>query len=86
MRGLGYQWLVLDDCWHPTRAVNGTLIPLPSSFPHGMKVCDLDGWVDVDGMDGPLMGWIFFIFRQVFLLLLFCYSCYILSVLLSLIE
>jgi hypothetical protein len=38
MLALGYQWLVLDDCWHPTRSSNGTLIPLLSSFPHGMQV------------------------------------------------
>lgn len=38
MYQLGYQWLVLDDCWHPTRAQNGTLVPLKSSFPRGMKV------------------------------------------------
>jgi len=36
MAAAGYQWIVLDDCWHPTRQ-NGVLVPLKSSFPDGMK-------------------------------------------------
>eukprot|EP00947_MAST-08B_sp_MAST-8B-sp1_P002199 g2199.t1 len=37
MRDLGYEWLVLDDCWHPTRdGPNGTLVPHASFFPDGM--------------------------------------------------
>lgn len=37
MRDLGYNWIVLDDCWHPSRADNGTLVPFKRFFPHGMK-------------------------------------------------
>jgi len=37
MAALGYEWLVLDDCWHPTRNSDGVLVPLVSSFPNGMK-------------------------------------------------
>jgi len=37
MQDLGYEWIVLDDCWHPSRADNGTLVPYPDFFPHGMK-------------------------------------------------
>lgn len=36
MSALGYKWLVLDDCWHPTRE-NGVLVPQKASFPNGMK-------------------------------------------------
>jgi len=38
MYDLGFNWLVLDDCWHPTRNANGVLVPKTSSFPNGMKV------------------------------------------------
>ena len=37
MLDLGYSWVVLDDCWHPSRDANGTLVPFPRFFPHGMK-------------------------------------------------
>ena len=37
MQELGYTWIVLDDCWHPHRASNGSLVPFPRFFPHGMK-------------------------------------------------
>ena len=37
MRDLGYNWVVLDDCWHPSRDANGTLVPFERFFPHGMK-------------------------------------------------
>lgn len=36
MQKLGYEWVVLDDCWHPTRASNGTLVPHADFFPDGM--------------------------------------------------
>ena len=36
MKDLGYEWVVLDDCWHPSRAANGTLVPFPRFFPNGM--------------------------------------------------
>jgi alpha-galactosidase len=37
MAAVGYEWIVLDDCWHPTRDSAGVLVPLKSSFPNGMK-------------------------------------------------
>lgn len=37
MKDLGYEWIVLDDCIHPTRSLDGVLHPLKSSWPHGMK-------------------------------------------------
>ena len=37
MLDLGYSWVVLDDCWHPSRDANGTLVPFPRFFPHGMQ-------------------------------------------------
>jgi len=39
MKDVGYEWIVLDDCWHPdTRDADGTLIANPKFFPNGMKV------------------------------------------------
>ena len=26
MKALGYEWVVIDDCWHPTRDANVSLI------------------------------------------------------------
>jgi alpha-galactosidase len=37
MADLGYKWIVLDDCWHPSRDTNGTLVPYKEFFPNGMK-------------------------------------------------
>jgi len=37
MKDIGYEWIILDDCWHPTRDSSGVLVPLKSSFPDGMK-------------------------------------------------
>jgi alpha-galactosidase len=37
MLDLGYDWIVLDDCWHPHRAPNGSLVPFERFVPHGMK-------------------------------------------------
>jgi len=37
MKDLGYDWIVLDDCWHPSRAPNGSLVPFDRFFPFGMK-------------------------------------------------
>jgi len=37
MRDLGYEWVVLDDCWHPMRGSDGVLVPHASFFPHGMR-------------------------------------------------
>jgi len=37
MKDLGYEWVVLDDCWHPSRDENNTLVPYPVFFPRGMR-------------------------------------------------
>jgi alpha-galactosidase len=37
MQKLGFSWIILDDCWHPSRAANGTLVPYADYFPHGMQ-------------------------------------------------
>lgn len=37
MRDLGYDHIVLDDCWHPSRDnITGELVPFPEFFPDGM--------------------------------------------------
>lgn len=36
LRDLGYQYIVLDDCWSSGRASNGALIPDATKFPNGM--------------------------------------------------
>jgi len=39
MKDIGYEWIVLDDCWHPeTRDADGNLVANPKFFPNGMKV------------------------------------------------
>ncbi|KAH8088665.1 alpha-galactosidase [Aureococcus anophagefferens] len=37
MLAKGYEWIVLDDCWHPTRDQSGDLVPSPTFFPDGMQ-------------------------------------------------
>ena len=37
MTKLGYNHIILDDCWHPSRDENGTLVPFARFFPNGMK-------------------------------------------------
>ena len=37
MQALGYEWVVIDDCWHPSRDSNGTLVPYKDYFPNGIK-------------------------------------------------
>ncbi|RYH09525.1 glycoside hydrolase family 27 protein [archaeon] len=38
MAELGYQWILLDDCWAAhTRDANGNLQPDPKRFPNGIK-------------------------------------------------
>eukprot|EP00937_MAST-01D_sp_MAST-1D-sp2_P007303 g7303.t1 len=37
MKDAGFEWIVLDDCWHPSRNSNNTLVPFPDFFPDGMK-------------------------------------------------
>ncbi|CAL1129504.1 unnamed protein product [Cladocopium goreaui] len=34
---LGYEYLVIDDCWASDRGEDGVLIPDPAAFPDGMK-------------------------------------------------
>jgi len=37
LRDLGYQYVVLDDCWSQGRNASGYLEPIPAKFPNGMK-------------------------------------------------
>ncbi len=38
LKKLGYDYVVVDDCWQGGRTANGTLYPDPTRFPNGMKV------------------------------------------------
>ena len=49
MTAMGYQWMLLDDCWsHTERDANGELQPSPHLFPSGMKA--LADYVHSKGM------------------------------------
>jgi alpha-galactosidase len=37
MRDAGYQYLVIDDCWHGQRDAHGDIQPDPERFPSGIK-------------------------------------------------
>jgi alpha-galactosidase len=37
MRDAGYQYLVIDDCWHGDRDAHGDIQPDPKRFPSGIK-------------------------------------------------
>jgi alpha-galactosidase len=37
MKGVGYQYVVIDDCWHGERDANGNIQPDPKLFPAGIK-------------------------------------------------
>jgi alpha-galactosidase len=37
LKGAGYQYLVIDDCWQVARDENGNIIPDPKNFPSGIK-------------------------------------------------
>ena len=37
MKDAGYQYVVIDDCWHGTRDAKGFIQPNPQRFPSGMK-------------------------------------------------
>lgn len=37
MRDAGYQYVVIDDCWHGTRDANGFIQPNAARFPGGIK-------------------------------------------------
>jgi alpha-galactosidase len=38
MKDVGYQYVVIDDCWQVSRDENGNIVPDPQHFPSGMKV------------------------------------------------
>ena len=40
MKAAGYEWIILDDCWHPRRDSNGTLVPHAPSSDGMMPVID----------------------------------------------
>ena len=37
MKDAGYQYVVIDDCWHVSRDQNGNIVPDPQRFPSGIK-------------------------------------------------
>lgn len=37
MRDAGYEYIVIDDCWHGARDENGDIQPDPERFPSGMR-------------------------------------------------
>lgn len=37
LRDLGYNYIVLDDCWSIGRNTSGYQVPNPKKFPHGMR-------------------------------------------------
>ncbi len=37
MRDVGYQYVVIDDCWQVSRDASGTIVADPQRFPHGIK-------------------------------------------------
>jgi alpha-galactosidase len=37
MKDVGYQYLVIDDCWQVRRDAEGRIVPDPDRFPSGMK-------------------------------------------------
>src|SRR5256885_1986885 len=37
MRDAGYQYVVIDDCWHGPRDANGFITADPQKFPSGIK-------------------------------------------------
>ncbi|OAQ78506.1 alpha-galactosidase [Purpureocillium lilacinum] len=51
LKDLGYQYVVLDDCWSVGRGEDGYLIPDTTKFPHGM-----DGVADELHKQGFLFG------------------------------
>lgn len=36
-KDLGYEYIVMDDCWSASRNASGYLIPDPQKFPKGVK-------------------------------------------------
>ena len=37
MKDVGYEYIVIDDCWQISRDENGNIVPDKDRFPHGMK-------------------------------------------------
>src|SRR4249919_2322542 len=37
MKDAGYQYVVIDDCWHGTRNADGFITADPQKFPSGIK-------------------------------------------------
>jgi alpha-galactosidase len=37
MKGAGYEYVNIDDCWQVSRDANGNIVADPQRFPHGMK-------------------------------------------------
>jgi alpha-galactosidase len=37
MKNVGYQYVVIDDCWQVSRDQNGNIVPDPQRFPSGIK-------------------------------------------------
>ena len=37
MRDAGYQYVVIDDCWHGPRDADGNITADPERFPSGMR-------------------------------------------------
>jgi alpha-galactosidase len=37
MKGAGYQYIVIDDCWQVSRDKNGNIVADPQRFPNGIK-------------------------------------------------
>lgn len=48
MRDAGYQYVVIDDCWHGPRDANGFITADPKKFPSGIKA--LSDYVHVRGL------------------------------------
>lgn len=54
LRDLGYEYVILDDCWALRERVDGRLVPDPKKFPHCMKA--LADAVHARGMKLGLYG------------------------------
>ena len=36
-RDAGYEYIIIDDCWHLPERKDGKMVADPEKFPHGMK-------------------------------------------------
>lgn len=48
LKAVGYEYVVVDDCWQAGRDAQGNLIPDPKRFPQGMKA--VADYVHADGL------------------------------------